>query len=148
MWPGMSTPKWWLHQAPTDMRQSFDGLSALVRRVLGHDPQSGELFVFVNRRKTQMRVLYFAGDGYCLWSKRLERGQFQVSFRGGSALLDETTWKLLVAGIDLGSVRQLKRYRKPSFGSTADHRTSIMPGHESAGASDFLRPRLRRAGSR
>jgi len=112
MWPLTPSVWLWLHQAPTDLRKSYDGLSALVRHALGEDPLSGELYVFVNRRRTQMRVLYFAGDGYCLWSKRLERGQFQVTWTGGKQALDYTSWKLIVEGIDLRSVRRLKRYQK------------------------------------
>lgn len=68
----------WLCTQPTDMRKSFNGLSALVKNQLDHNPLSGQYFVFVNRRKTQMKVLYFEPSGYCLWSKRLEQGQFQV----------------------------------------------------------------------
>jgi len=112
MWPLTPSVRLWLHQAPTDLRKSYDGLSALVRHALGEDPLSGELYVFVNRRRTQMRVLYFAGDGYCLWSKRLERGQFQVTWTGGKQALDYTSWKLIVEGIDLRSVQRLKRYQK------------------------------------
>jgi transposase len=62
----------WLCTEPTDMRKSFRGLSALVRNQLKHDPLSGQYFVFVNRRKTQMKMLYFTATGYCLWAKRLE----------------------------------------------------------------------------
>ncbi len=68
----------WLCTEPTDMRKSFRGLSALVRNQLKHDPHSGQYFVFVNRRKTQMKMLYFTATGYCLWAKRLEQGQFRV----------------------------------------------------------------------
>ena len=60
-----------LYSEPTDMRKSFRGLSALVRNRLKHDPLSGQYFVFVNRRKTQMKMLYFTATGYCLWAKRL-----------------------------------------------------------------------------
>ena len=63
----------WLCTEPTDMRKSFRGLSALVRNQLKHDPLSGQYFVFVNRRKTQMKMLYFTATGYCLWAKRLEQ---------------------------------------------------------------------------
>ena len=68
----------WLYTRPTDMRKSFDGLAALVRNALQEDPTSGHLFVFLNRKRTQMKVLYFDRSGYCLWSKRLERGRFQL----------------------------------------------------------------------
>jgi transposase len=70
--------RWWLCTQATDMRRSFDGLSALVRNHLGHDPLDGSGFLFVNRRRTQLKVLYFDGDGFCVWSKRLEQGQFAV----------------------------------------------------------------------
>jgi transposase len=52
----------------TDMRRSFDGLSAQIRQELGDDPASGALFVFINRRRIQMKCLYFEAGGYCLWS--------------------------------------------------------------------------------
>jgi transposase len=58
------------------MRKSFDGLSALVRNTLAQDPLSGHCFVFVNRKATQMKVLYWDRTGYSLWAKRLERGRF------------------------------------------------------------------------
>jgi transposase len=51
--------RWWLCTQATDMRRSFDGLSALVRNRLGHDPLDGSGFLFVNRRRTQLKVLYF-----------------------------------------------------------------------------------------
>lgn len=101
-----------------------------MRHALAADLLSGELFVFVNRRRTQMRVLYFASDGFCLWSKRLERGQFQVSWVGDKQALDYTAWKVIVDGIDLRTVRRLKRYQMPAQGSTPDRASSKMPGHE------------------
>ena len=53
---------------PVDMRKSFDGLYALTRQALGCDPLSGELFVFINRRGTQMKVLYWDRTGFCVWA--------------------------------------------------------------------------------
>jgi transposase len=66
----------WLCTQPTDMRRSFDGLSALVRNHLGEDPSSGHWFAFINRRRTQIKILAFEEGGYWVWSKRLEQGQF------------------------------------------------------------------------
>ena len=63
-----------LYGQPVDMRKSFDGLYALTRRELDQDPLSGKLFVFINRRATQMKVLYWDRSGFCVWAKRLEQG--------------------------------------------------------------------------
>ena len=64
----------WLYTRPTDMRKSFDGLSVLVKDKLQEDPASGHLFVFTNRKRTYLKVLYFDRHGYCVWAKRLEQG--------------------------------------------------------------------------
>jgi transposase len=112
MWPGEAPRGLWLYRQPADMRKSYDGLAALVRHALDADVLGGEVFVFVNRGRTQMKCLYFVGDGYCLWSKRLERGRFQVSFGGtGKQVLDWSAWRCIVEGIDLRSVKRLTRYR-------------------------------------
>ena len=110
----------WLHTAPTDLRKSFDGLSALARQQMQRDPLSGHLFVFVNRRKTQMKVLYFAGDGYCIWSKRLEQGQFRYR-EGGDIARSLTLSELqsLIDGVEVVSVRTRHRYRRPQPPSAA-----------------------------
>ena len=108
--PGHSMPVW-LYGRAADMRKSYDGLSGLVRTAMGDNPLNGSLFVFVNRRKTQMKALYFDGDGYCVWSKRLERGRFQVRFDGaGKVHMSVSTLRLLVDGIELKSVRRVRRY--------------------------------------
>ena len=60
---------------PVSMRMSFDGLFAITANVMKLDPLSGNLFTFINRRATQMKVLYFDRTGLCVWSKRLERGR-------------------------------------------------------------------------
>lgn len=105
----------WLCTEPTDMRKSFNGLSALAKNTLGENPLSGELFVFVNRRKSQVKVLYFDRSGYCIWSKKLEQGQFVVrSHSAGKQALDWTRLKLLLEGIEVKNTRQYKRYSHPS----------------------------------
>ena len=74
----------WLCTSPTDMRCSFDGLAARARNLLAEDPLSGALFVFPNRRRTQLKILFFDRNGYCVWAKRLERGLFDVTFDGST----------------------------------------------------------------
>jgi transposase len=102
----------WLCTEPTDMRKSFRGLSALVRNKLQHNPLSGQYFVFINRRKTQMKMLYFTATGYCLWAKRLEQGQFRVpASAAGQKRLSPTDLQLLIDGIEVQKYRQFKRYK-------------------------------------
>lgn len=102
----------WLYTQPTDMRKSFNGLIALTREALHEDPLGGDWFVFINRRKTQIKVLYFDGSGYCIWLKRLEQGQFnyRASLTGKSAL-SGTDLRLLLEGIEVKKYRQYKRFR-------------------------------------
>ena len=102
----------WLCTEPTDMRKSFRGLSALVRNQLKQNPLSGHYFAFVNRRRTQMKVLYFTPTGYCLWAKRLEQGQFRMSpSSSGQRALTLTDLQLLIDGIEVQKYRQFKRFR-------------------------------------
>lgn len=104
----------WLCTEPTDMRCSFDGLSARVRNYLGEDPTSGHWFGFINRRRSQIKVLAFEEGGYCLWSKRLEQGQFALLRAAGSRKrrLSRTEFLALIEGVDLVIKRQRKRYKK------------------------------------
>ena len=104
----------WLCTAPTDMRKSYDSLSALAKNRLGEDPVGGALFVFVNRRRTQLKCLYFDRTGYCIWSKRLEAGQFKVDWdRSGKQAIDVMTLRLLVEGLSRKGFKQQRRYRRP-----------------------------------
>ena len=99
-----------LYGKPADMRRSFDGLQALTRQGLGLDPLSGAMFCFINRRATQMRVLYFDRTGFCIWAKRLEAGRFLSDWSCvRSQEMDWTALKLLLEGIEPGKRR--KRYR-------------------------------------
>ena len=102
----------WLCTEAVDMRKSFAGLSAMVKHRLLRDPLTGDYFVFVNRRLTLMKVLYFEPGGYALWSKRLEQGRFQVrSSREGQRRLNGAELQWLIAGIEVRDYRQYKRYR-------------------------------------
>jgi len=105
----------WLYSQPTDMRKSYHGLSALVKNKLQENPLSGQLFVFINRRRTQIKVLYFDRSGYCIWMKKLEQGLFRYDLRDGEKqALSWTDLKLLLEGIEVKNTRQNKRYRHPT----------------------------------
>ena len=105
----------------TDMRKSFDTLAALVIEQIDEDPQSGHLFLFVNRRRDRLKVLWWDRSGYCLLAKRLEHGQFRVFDRAagktGAFEMQASELALILDGIDLrGAKRRLSHdARTPSF---------------------------------
>lgn len=101
----------WLCQAPTDMRKSYDGLGAVVRQYFGRDPHCGDGFIFVNRRRTQMKCLYFERGGYCIWSKRLEEGRYARlgTLDAGPITLSATEFSALIEGFELVIRRRRKR---------------------------------------
>jgi len=103
------------------MRRSYDGLAAMVRRSMGNNPLSGHGFVFINRRRTQLKCLYFEADGYCIWSKRLERGRFGVPGRGQQPVraLTRTEFEALIEGLELVVRKRRKRWSPQPFSAPA-----------------------------
>jgi transposase len=93
---------------PVDMRKSFDGLIALTKGVLYEDPLSGSLFVFFNRRRNYLKLLYWDRTGFCLFAKRLERGRFDLPGADRKCELDEQTFRLVLDGIILGRRRRVQ----------------------------------------
>ena len=96
----------------TDMRRSFDKLAEMTRTVLDQDPFSGHLFVFVNRPRDRVKLLYWDRSGFCLFYKRLEQGTFQFSSDGAHAEIDAAELALILEGIEVSSVRRQKRYNR------------------------------------
>ena len=92
----------WLVAGVTDMRKGFDGLAALlVQTQIAQDPFSGQLFVFRGWRGDQVKLLWWDGDGLCLFAKRLERGRFVWSrAESGSVSLSAAQLSMLLEGID------------------------------------------------
>jgi transposase len=99
---------------PTDMRKSFDGLTGLVQECFGQDPLTGHLFLFANRRRDRLKILYFERDGLVIWYKRLEAGSFEMPAHvtQDGIELEPTQLALILSGIDLASARQRKRFRR------------------------------------
>jgi transposase len=94
----------WLACGVTDMRKGFDGLAAIVQLQLAEDPLSGHVFVFRGRRGDRIKLLWWAGDGLCLFCKRLERGRFVwPGAADGSVHLTQAQLAMLLEGIDLGA---------------------------------------------
>jgi transposase len=100
---------------PTDMRKSFDGLHTLVRQVFQVDPLSGHLFLFVNRRRDRVKLLWWDHDGLALFYKRLEAGTYELPAVGDAAEgveIDATALALLLSGVELKSAKRRKRYSR------------------------------------
>jgi transposase len=103
--------------SPCDMRRSFDGLHALVRDHLQLDAFAGHLYLFANRRKDRVKILYWDRDGFAVWSKRLEDGNYVIPTGGpGECRYEITVDELgaLLSGIDLSTAKTPKRYRRSS----------------------------------
>ena len=96
-----------------DMRKSFDGLSGLVETCFRQDLLTGHLFLFVNRRRDRIKVLYFDHDGLAIWYKRLEVGTFQVPDAGDrdGIELDPAQLAMILSGIDLKTARRRQRFQ-------------------------------------
>lgn len=90
-----------LYQNPIDMRKSIDGLALLVTEHFDSAPTSGSLYVFGNRAKDKIKILYWDRNGFCLWYKRLEKEQFHVSYSSsGAAQLSQQQLGWLLDGLD------------------------------------------------
>lgn len=107
-----SSHRYHLYDGHCDMRKSFDGLCGLVASGMGRRPTSGEVFVFLNRRRTHIKLLHWEGGGFVLYYKRLERGTFTLSKRKTG----ELSWSdlvLMVEGIQVVESLRKKRYSLP-----------------------------------
>jgi transposase len=109
------TGRIWVCVTPVDGRKSFDGLSAVVTTHLGHDPLSGDLYVFRNQRGDRLKILAWEGDGFALYLRRLERGTFTFPSAATADLsITATELAMILGGIHLGSVKRSKRYQRPA----------------------------------
>lgn len=113
-----------LATAPTDLRRSYNGLSALVEGSFGLNARNGDLFIFLNRRATQVRILFWERDGFCILMKRLEEGTFRrVKTADGKDLvqIDVGELAMLLEGIDAVKVTRRKRYKAPAPAPSVSH---------------------------
>jgi transposase len=110
-----STVRIYVCTQPADMRRAFDGLAAMTQQVIGQNPLSGHLFVFVNRRRDRLKILYWDRDGYALWAKRLERGTFRFPEPKGNSLeVTPSELAAILGGIDLRNARRQRRFALPT----------------------------------
>lgn len=100
----------WARPQPTDLRKGYNGLFGLVKDELARDPLSGDMYLFVNRRRTGCKVLLWDGTGLCIFMKRLEEGRFAALWRDGDAgvvRLTSTELSLFIEGCELVGRRAL-----------------------------------------
>jgi transposase len=92
----------WIATQPVDMRKSFDGLAEVVRSFLGHDPLSGQLFVFRNRSSQRLKILWWDRDGLAIYYKRLEQGMFRFPAAGDKTVaIDSAQLLRLLDGLEI-----------------------------------------------
>ncbi len=104
-----------VYTAPTKMNLSFDRLMGLAQETFDRDPLSGHLFLFLNRRRDRIKILFWDVDGFCIWYKRLEVGVFQlpIATEGEQGVeLDCCQLNRLLGGLDLKNGRRRRRYRR------------------------------------
>ena len=107
----------WLATTPTDLRKSFDTLAEVVRQHLQRDPFAGHVFVFRNKRRDRVKLLYWDEDGFVIVYKRLEQGTFPfpqpVAGQAG-VTLRAAELAMLLDGVDWQQARRAKRYQRPA----------------------------------
>lgn len=116
MFPFSSTQRYYFYRSATDMRKSFNGLSGIVRSELGADPISGDVFIFVNRRRDRIKLLVWDRTGYVLLYKHLQQGTFELPVFKAQATSCQMKWEelvLILEGVSLQSVRRRKRFTWP-----------------------------------
>ena len=112
--------KYYLYDGDADMRKGFDSLSGIVSRHMKLSALSGAVFIFVNRRRNQLKLLLWEGDGFSLYHKRLEQGTYELPHsaahsqdRTDGINLTHQQLQLILQGIALNSVKHRKRYSYP-----------------------------------
>lgn len=104
--PGL---KIYIATSPLDMRKSFDGMAAVISKKLQHDVFSGHVYVFFNKRRNRIKLMYWDRNGYCCWFKRLERGAFRLpQVSGDSYAVNPTELGLILEGIELTARQRLQ----------------------------------------
>ncbi|OJX13130.1 MAG: hypothetical protein BGO77_08560 [Caedibacter sp. 37-49] len=103
--------KIYLASTAVDLRKSYQTLGIVVKNILAHDPLCGHLFVFYNKRRDTLKILYWDTNGFCLWSKKLEKGKFILPFSFKEPSLEMSVYHLqgLIQGIDCWQIPKAKR---------------------------------------
>ena len=110
-----SSIRYYLYRSPTDMRKGFDNLSGIVSSQMQHSASSGDIFIFLNRNRTHVKLLLFEGDGFSLYYKRLEQGTYELPVCSSSDTTMPITaqqLQFILQGVKLAKIEYRKRYQK------------------------------------
>jgi transposase len=108
-----STARVYLYMQNVDMRRSFDGLHAIVQSEFTRDIRLGDYFMFLNKRRDRIKIIWWDRDGLAIFMKRLEAGTFQRldnAIDEKSILIDQAQLTMLLSGIDASNIKRRKRY--------------------------------------
>lgn len=105
--------RYFLYQGIADMRKSFDGLGGIVRQQMQMNLLAGDVYIFINKRRNQIKLLRWDNDGFCIYHKRLEKGTFEIPLAGdgNTVTLTALSLQLILDGIQLKSVKRRPRFR-------------------------------------
>jgi transposase len=104
--------RYFICSATIDMRNGFDGLAGIVRNHLKKDPISGDVFIFLNKTRTHVKILYWDGDGFALFYKRLERGRYSlIAHNEPSKQIKKEELMMLLEGLSYSKMSQKKRFK-------------------------------------
>lgn len=107
--------RYFLYHQPTDIRKGFDGLAGLVRNELGQNPLTGDVFIFLSKRRTHIKLLQWDGDGFAIYFKRLERGAYELPASAtdddGARPITPTQLQLILSGVVLKNIKYRPRYQ-------------------------------------
>lgn len=105
----------YLKTGRTDFRKSVNGLSVIVQEEMKRDPLNGDMYIFCNRGRDKLKMLYYEWNGFCLWYKRLEEDKFRWPNNAEEVMeitREELSW--LLRGLDFRSAHRERRYRSVS----------------------------------
>ena len=110
-----ASQRYYLYQGQTNMRKGFDSLSGMVSLLMNQNAMSGDIFIFFNRRRNQIKLLHFEGDGFALYYKRLEKGTYEIPLIGAGSsgrLLHWQELQFILQGVSLKKIHYRVRYKK------------------------------------
>lgn len=117
--------RYFIYRSGCDMRKGYDGLSGIVRSEWKKDPLSGDVFIFLSKQRNKIKLLHWQNDGYIIYSKRLEKGTFELP-KGNSIEISAHQLQFILEGIYLSSIKKRMRYEH-HFVSNLSSEISVSP---------------------